>query len=95
MIASATNPPLFLILCYFYSRTKKYTFSFPSSTVIQGESVTISSSSADVTSVRSMQWEKIDDGITTLETVDGKYTIGRVQLRDAETYDCGWSLPAG
>ncbi|KAF1673767.1 VCAM1 protein, partial [Pygoscelis papua] len=65
---------------------------FPSSAVIQGESVTVSCTSADVTSVQSTLSEKIGDGITTLERVDGKYTIGRAQLKDAGTYECVFLL---
>ncbi|NXF54800.1 VCAM1 protein, partial [Oceanites oceanicus] len=61
---------------------------FLSSAVIQGESVTISCTSADVTSVQSTLLKKIGDGITTLETEDDKYTIDRAQLKDAGTYEC-------
>ncbi|NXK45648.1 VCAM1 protein, partial [Chauna torquata] len=61
---------------------------FPSSAVKQGESVTISCTSADVPAVQITLRKKIGDVITTLETEDGKYTIDRAQLKDAGIYEC-------
>lgn len=61
---------------------------FPSSVVKQGESVTISCTSADVPAVHITLRKKIGDVITTLETEDGKYTIDKAQLKDAGIYEC-------
>uniref|UniRef100_A0A8B9TYQ7 Ig-like domain-containing protein n=1 Tax=Anas zonorhyncha TaxID=75864 RepID=A0A8B9TYQ7_9AVES len=61
---------------------------FPSSVVKQGESVTISCTSADVPAVQITLRKKIGDVITTLETEDGKYTIDKAQLKDAGIYEC-------
>ncbi|NXX23595.1 VCAM1 protein, partial [Podargus strigoides] len=67
---------------------QKNTFSvFPSSAVIRGESITISCTFADVTSVQ-RTLKEISGGITTLETIDGTYTVDRAQLKDAGTYEC-------
>ncbi|NXG37374.1 VCAM1 protein, partial [Dromaius novaehollandiae] len=61
---------------------------FPSNAVKQGESVAFSCTSTGVPAVQITLRKKIGDVITTLETQGGKYTIGRVQLKDAGTYEC-------
>ncbi|XP_013816662.1 vascular cell adhesion protein 1 isoform X2 [Apteryx mantelli] len=61
---------------------------FPSNAVKQGESVAISCTSTGVPAVQITLRKKIGDVITALETQGGKYTIGRVQLKDAGTYEC-------
>ncbi|NWI99062.1 VCAM1 protein, partial [Crypturellus undulatus] len=61
---------------------------FPSNAVKQGERVAISCTSTGVPAVQITLRKKIDDAITTLETQDGKYTIEKVLLKDAGTYEC-------
>lgn len=48
---------------------------FPSSSVKEGESVTISCSATGVPAVQIILEKKIGDVVTTLKTEDGKYTI--------------------
>ncbi|NXA34082.1 VCAM1 protein, partial [Eudromia elegans] len=61
---------------------------FPSNAVKQGERVAISCTSTGVPAVKITLRKKVGDEITTLETQDGKYTIERVLLKDAGTYEC-------
>ncbi|NXC49708.1 VCAM1 protein, partial [Penelope pileata] len=61
---------------------------FPSSAVKQGESVTISCTSADVPGIQITLKKKIGDVITALKTENGKYTIEKAQLKDAGIYEC-------
>ncbi|XP_072199249.1 vascular cell adhesion protein 1 [Excalfactoria chinensis] len=61
---------------------------FPSNSVREGETVTISCAAARVPAVQIILEKKIGDVITTLETEDGKYTIDKAQLKDAGKYEC-------
>ncbi|NXL85829.1 VCAM1 protein, partial [Alectura lathami] len=61
---------------------------FPSRAVKEGESVTISCTSADVPGVQITLRKKIGDVVTTLETKNGKYTIDKAQINDAGLYEC-------
>ncbi|XP_010212034.1 PREDICTED: vascular cell adhesion protein 1-like [Tinamus guttatus] len=61
---------------------------FPSNAVKQGERVAISCTSTGIPAVQITLRKKTGDEITMLETQDGKYTIERVLLKDAGTYEC-------
>ncbi|OXB66163.1 hypothetical protein ASZ78_012962 [Callipepla squamata] len=61
---------------------------FPSSSVKEGESVTISCTAANVPAAQIILEKKIGDVVTTLKTEDGNYTINKAQLKDAGKYKC-------
>lgn len=68
---------------------------FPSSSVKEGESVTISCSATGVPAVQIILEKKIGDVVTTLKTEDGKYTIDKVQPEDAGKYECTFTNKFG